>query len=1140
VGSDAGRTPDSRPLRMTFDEILARARDLLQRDKRVSYRGLKRRFDLDDGYLEDLKEELIGALRVAADEDGRFLVWVGEERAAPATGRPDAPAPDAERRQLTVMFCDLVGSTELSEQLDPEELRALVKAYQETSTQAVRRYDGVVVQHLGDGLLVYFGYPRAHEDDPERAVRAALQIIATVGARCFAPSASGPRPLQVRIGIHTGLVVIGEVGAGERRETLALGETPNLAARLQTLAEPDTVVISAATHRLVAGLFECRGLGARALKGLSSPVTAHRVLGETDARSPFDVAVRKGLTPLIGRSAELALLRERWERSTAREAQLVLLSGEAGIGKSRLLESLRASVGPGGSTRVEFRCSPHHQSSAFQPIIDHLQRLLAFEREEAPDARLEKLRQRLGHYRFPSAETLPLVAALLSLPAPLDAPPIALRPSRQRLRLMETIVAWLLEEAEGRPVMSIWEDLHWADPSTLELLQLLLDRAANAPLLVILSFRPELRPTWTARLPTTHLALTRLDPNDIGQLIRGVTAGKTLPERMVQQIVARTDGVPLFVEELTKMLIESDLCREVDGRFELTRPLPEFAIPSTLQDSLTARLDRLAPVREIAQLGAVLGREFSYELIRAVAPFGDAMLMDGLAQLVEAELLYQRGALPRAEFSFKHALVRDTAYQSMLKTKRAQAHTDVAQVLEGQFAEIAEAQPEIVAHHYTEGGAFSQAIDLWLRAGQKAAQRSAYLEAASHLRRGLALLEALPESDRRPRELALQSVLGPALIATQGWAAAETHATYFRTRELSEQLGRTAELFRALRAIVSANIMDGKLREARELAQQLLGLALQSDDPEQLLEAHNTLGFAALYLGDLVVAHEHLARAVALASSTRGFPDEASVPVTAQDARVACRAQSALALWALGFPDQAQAQASEAIRWARALDQPFSVTYALCLAAILHSLRRDWEAAHELANDVVRLSRQHGFSPWWLGNGLSVAGASLVQLGRASEGTAQLEQGIASIRAAGTEMMLPYYLAQLAEAHGSHGRTREGSGALSEAVRIAESREEQLWAAELLRSRGVLALRSNVQARDGEPEACFRSALDQARQQRAKAWELRAAIDLASLWKEQGRPKQARELLAETHGWFTEGWDSPDLRRARRLLDTLT
>jgi len=1132
---------------MTFDEILARTRDLLQREKRVSYGGLKRRFDLDDAYLEDLREELIGAQRVAVDEDGRFLVWVGEQRDAAGPGRsaaprqPEAAAPDAERRQLTVMFCDLVGSTSLSEQLDPEDLRDVLLAYQETSTQAVRRYDGTVTQHLGDGLLVYFGYPHAHEDDPARAVRAAMQIAATVGARCSAPSPAGRQPLQVRVGIHTGLVVIGEVGTDGRREMLALGETPNLAARLQALAEPDSVVISAATHRLVAGLFECRRIAAQTVKGLSSPVAALQVLRETDARSPFEVAVSKGLTPLVGRDAELALLQERWERSAAREAQLVLLTGEAGIGKSRLLQSLRERVGASHSTRIEFRCSPYHQTSAFHPIIDHLQRLLAFQREDSSDEKLARLQQVLGRHEFPTAETLPLMAALLSLPVPASLPPLGLRPNRQKRRLLEMIVAWLLEDADRQPVLSIWDDLHWADPSTLELLELLLERAANAPLLVVLSFRPELRPTWKSRLPVTRIELTRLDPSQIGEIIEGVTAGKPLPPGMVQQIVTKTDGVPLFVEELTKMLIESDLCREVDGRFELTRPLPTFAIPSTLQDSLTARLDRLAPVREIAQLGAVLGREFSYELIRAISSFAEATLEDGLAQLVEAELLQQRGALPRAQFSFKHALVRDSAYQSLLKTKRAQVHSDVARVLEAQFAEIAEAQPEIVAHHYTEAGAAPQAIAHWQRAGRKAAQRSAYLEAVSHLQIGLSLLEASPESlDRRSRELELQSVLGPALIATKGWGAPETHAAYFRTRELSEELGKTTELFRALRAIVSANIMDGKLREARELAQQLLGLAQQSEDPEQLLEAHNTLGFAALYLGEPVLAHEHLARAVAHSRSTPQSEGEASTPVTAQDARVASRAQIALPLWVLGFPDQAQELASEAIRWSRDLGQPLSATYALCLAAIFHSLRRDWESAETLASEVVMLSREHGFSPWWLGNGMSVLGSSLVQQNRVLEGTARLVQGIASIRTAGTEMMLPYYLARLADAYGSAGRFDDGFDALNEAFRIAEAREEQLWGAELHRVRGTLAQQADGRARDIDPEACFRAALDQARRQHAKSWELRAAIDLASLWKEQGRPRQARELLGETTAWFTEGLDGPDLRLARALLGTLT
>ncbi len=675
---------------MTFDEVLEKIQELLQREKRVSYRGLKRRFDLDDEYLEDLKEELIGAKRLAVDEEGRFLVWTGVDslasrvqslesegqRRAPLVqaldARPRTLDPAAERRQLTVMFCDLVGSTALSEQLDPEELREVVRSYQKTCTEVIRRYDGHIAQHLGDGLLVYFGYPTAHEDDAQRAVRAALEIVGALQTRGLSPLST--HPLQVRIGIHTGLVVIGEIGSSERREILALGETPNIAARIQGLAEPDTVIISAATYRLVQGLFECRDLGLQTLKGISIPLSTYRVIQESGLRSRFEVAASTGLTPLVGREEELGLLQRLWERAKEGAGQVVLLSGEAGIGKSRLVQELRARVLTEGATRIEFRCSPYHQNSAFYPIIEHLQRLLQFTSEDPPQGKLAKLRRVLATYRFPQPDTLPLLAALLSLPHPEETPPLTLSPQKQKQRMQEALIAWLVEEAERQTVYCVWEDVHWIDPSSLEVLTLLLEQAPTTRLLALLTFRPDFTPPWGSRSYVTQLMLSRLGRPQIETMVNQVTGDKLLPIEVRQQIVTKTDGVPLFIEELTKMVLESGLLKEMNGRYELAGPLPSLAIPSTLQDSLMARLDRLATTREIAQLGATLGREFSYDLLHAVSPLDEETLQQGLRQLVDAELIYQHGLPPQATYLFKHALVQDTAYQSLLKSRRQQLH----------------------------------------------------------------------------------------------------------------------------------------------------------------------------------------------------------------------------------------------------------------------------------------------------------------------------------------------------------------------------------------------------------------------------------------------------------------------------------
>src|SRR5262245_38925725 len=567
---------------MTFDEVLAQVRELLEREGRVSYRALKRRFALDDDYLEDLKDELIKAKRLAKDEDGAVLVWTGAaeegEKAKGVKGEkekkeepqatqmrdarpqsPDAARPEAERRQLTVMFCDLVGSTALSEQLDPEDWREVVRAYQAAGAAVISRYEGRVAQYLGDGLLVYFGYPTAHEDDAQRAVYAGLGIVGPIPALPLPRKLRVPQTLQVRIGIHTGPVVVGEMGGGDKRELLALGETPNIAARVQGAAAPNTVLISAATARLVQGLFECQDLGPHMLKGISTPLLLYRVVSVSGVQSRFEVAVRSGLTPLVGREVELGLLRRHWERVKAGAGQVVLLSGEAGIGKSRLVQELKEQVMKEGATRMEFRCSPYHQNSALYPVLEHMQRVLGFERDDPPQVKLDKLARVLARYRFPQADTVPLLAVLLSLPHPAGSPPLSLTPERQKQKTQEALVGWLVEEAEQTAVYSAWEDLHWADPSTLELLTLFLEQVPTVRLLALLTFRPEFTPPWGSRAYLSQLTLSRLDRTQVGEMVAKVTGGKALPAEMVQQVIAKTDGVPLFVEELTKMVLESGL-----------------------------------------------------------------------------------------------------------------------------------------------------------------------------------------------------------------------------------------------------------------------------------------------------------------------------------------------------------------------------------------------------------------------------------------------------------------------------------------------------------------------------------------------------------------------------------------------------
>jgi class 3 adenylate cyclase/tetratricopeptide (TPR) repeat protein len=1052
----------------------------------------------------------------------------------------------AERRQLTVMFCDLVGSTPLSQRLDPEELREVVRAYQEACAEVIHRFDGYIARYVGDALLVYFSYPQAHEDDAQRAVRAGLGIVAALPElnqqlQKIIGTQHVP-PLQVRVGIHTGLVVVGELGGRDYREAMALGDAPNIAARLQGIATPDTVVISAATQRLVAGLFLCQDLGPQDLKGVSTPVLAYCVLSESGVQGRFEVAVRKGLTPLVGRDEELGLLRRRWERAKAGEGRAVLLSGEAGIGKSRLGQTLKEQVLSEGATRIEFRCSPYYQNSALYPIIEHMQRLLQFASHDSPQAKLSKLQQALMAYRFPQADTLALLAVLLSLPHPEGAPPLTLSPQRQKQKTQEALVAWLVEEAEKAAVYCAWEDLHWADPSTLEVLTLFLDQVPTTRLLALLTFRPEFSPPWGARSYLTPLTLRRLDRPQVETMVDNLTGGKTLPAEVVQQIVTKTDGVPLFIEELSKMVLEAGWLRAADDHYELIGSLPPLAIPATLQDSLMARLDRLAPVREIAQLGATLGREFSYELLQGVSPVDEETLQHGLRQLVEAELVYQRGVPPQATYFFKHALIQDTAYHSLLKSTRQQYHHKIAQVLEGRFSELTATQPELLAHHYTEAGLIAQAIPYWQKAGQRASQRSAHVEAISHLTKGLELLKTLPDTPTRmQQELTLQLALGDALFVGKGYTVPEAEKTYTRARELSQQLGETPQLFLALYGLWTFYFLRGEVRIAHERAEQCFSLAQSLQDRHLLSWAHTALGWTSYQMGELPSARTHAEQAVVLYDAQK-YPLSTVTAGVRLDPRVSCLCYGTWALWLLGYPEQALRRSQEAVALAQGLSHPFSLAYALGGAATLHSLRREGSRAREWAAAVITLATEQRF-PFWVAWGTMVQGWALAEQGQVHEGITRMRQ-----------MLAPFTFALLAEAHGKVGQVEEGLTVLTEALAVGDKTGMRVSEAELYRLKGELTLQQfqvsdfkfqadNPQSAIYNPqldaEVCFLKAIDVARQQQAKSLELRVVMSLSRLWQQQGKKEEARRMLAEIYGWFTEGFDTRDLQEAKALLEEL-
>ena len=1092
---------------MTFDEIIEQVRELLQSKGRVAYRALKRRYELDDEYIEDIKGELIDADQVAQDEDGKVLVWIGEEASggtqkqvgvasAQEGEAPQTPVPrsEAERRQLTVMFCDLVGSTNLSGQLDPEELREVVQAHQQTSAEIIERYEGHIAQYLGDGLLVYFGYPTAHEDDASRAVRAGLAIVGAIRELPL----SLPQPLHVRVGIHTGLVVVGEMGGGGRHEQLALGETPNIAARVQGQAQPDEVVISTATYQLVEGLFICEDRGRPELKGVTTPLTLYRVTRESEAQSRFQVVARQGLTPLVGREHEHGLLRERWQQAKDGAGQVVLLCGEPGIGKSRLVEQLKETVELEGARCLELRCSSYSQNSALQPVIEHFQRQLQLSSHDSPKRNLEKLRQGLGQYRFPQADTLPLLAALLSLPHPEDVPPLSMSPQKQKDKTYEAVVAWLCEETP-QAVAYAWEDLHWADPSTLELLSLFLDQVPTHRLLAVLTYRPEFIPPWGAHSYLSQLTLNRLGRDHVETMAKKVTGGKSLPAEVIQHIADKTDGVPLFVEELTKMVMESDFIQEVNGHYELSGPLPPLAIPSTLQDSLMARLDRLADVREIAQLGATIGREFQYSLLRSVSPLDERTLQHGLQQLVEAELVFQSGVPPQAQYLFKHALIQDTAYQSLLKRRRRQLHKHVAQVLAERLSETTDTQPELVAHHYTEAGLGEQAIPYWQQAGQRAVERSANMEAVRHLTQAVELVKTLPDSSQRAQqELALQTALGVPLQTIKGWGDTDVVATYNRARQLCQQIGDTPQLFPTLFGLWRYYLQRVEFKTAHELAKQLEHIARRQHDHSLLMEAQRALGSTLFFMGDLPQAQTYAEQSIALYDAHKGH---SRVALFNDHPGVICRLYVAHILWLCGYPDQAQQQSDEALALARKIAQPASLAYALAWKGLLHQYRREAALFQELIEELIALAAENAFGLWLATAPVFINWAVAIQ--DSHEGSVSaIQQGLAAHRASGSENMRPYMLSMLTEVHWLKGQRTEAGLALDEALAAVDSSGARYYEAELLRLKGEIA---RHQSQVEEAESYFQNAREIARQQKSKSLELRTATSLAQLRQQQGR-----------------------------------
>jgi class 3 adenylate cyclase/predicted ATPase len=1028
---------------------------------------------------------------------------------APAEAARAAPAREAERRQLTVMFVDLVGSTALAARLDPEDMREVLRAYQDACAGVIARFEGFVAKFMGDGVLAYFGYPRAHEDEAERATRAGLALVKTIGGL----KANG-EALAARVGIATGLVVVGDlIGEGAAQEQVVVGETPNLAARLQAVAAAGQVVIAEPTRRLLGASFELEDLGEHDLKGIDRPVNAFAVAGERSVESRFEARSGLALLPMVGRDQELALLLERWTQAKTGEGQGVLLVGEAGIGKSRISRALLDAVANEPHTRVRYQCSPYHADSPLWPVIQQLSHAAGLGADDPVEARLDKLEALLD--QADGRDAAPLIADLLGLGGEGRYGPLDLTPQARRARTLEALVAQLLGLAARQPVLVVLEDAHWIDPTTLEMIEQGLDRIAAARVLLLLTSRPDHQPALAAHPHGTRLTLNRLGRAGVEAIVARL-GGDHLPGETIDAIIARTDGVPLFVEELTKAVLETG----------------EASIPASLHDSLMARLDRIPEVKEFAQIAACIGREFDHPLLAAVVDRTESDLRSALDQLAHAELIFRRGTPPDARYVFKHTLVQDAAYQSLLKGRRQQLHARIAEILEQQFPDKAETEPELFARHYTVAGLTEAGVDYWERAGARATERSALVEAINHYRKGLELLSALADGPKRNQlELALQMGLGDAFSWMRGFAATEVEAAYSRAHDLSRQMDETPELFRIVWGLWHFFIIRGDLAKAQELSREVAQLGQRLQDPSLLPHIHRTLGETALWRGEFAAAQrESLKCFVGAGPPPRPIPG-------VQDPLVMCGTWLAYSLWHLGYPDQALARVDALLERAKASALSGDLGAALNIAAWVRVLRRDTRTAREFAETALQFNEERGHA-FHVAIAAVLLGSALVAEEHDASGLAKVRDGAAASDATGAGIFQPWYLALLAAAHAQLGDPEAGLAALAEAeTRMGQSGER--WPeAEIHRLKGELML--SMEGADGEAERCFRRSIEVARAQQARSSELRAAASLARLWRDQGKRAEARDLLAPVYGWFTEGFDTPDLKDAKALLEALS
>jgi class 3 adenylate cyclase/predicted ATPase len=1046
----------------------------------------------------------------------------------PPLEHPPLEHREAERRQITVMFCDLVGSTQLSEKMDPEDLQVVIDAFRDVCTTAIGRYQGRVARFVGDGMMAFFGWPYAHEDDAIRAVHAALEILAAVAG------IPGQVALASRAGVSSGpVVVVGEIagsGTAASMDMDAVGETPNIAARLQTLAAPNTLVISESTKRLVSAAFDFQDLGSQELKGVTKPLHVYRVHAATHIGSRFEAAHEGSLSPLVGRSTELNLLLDRWQKAKEGDGQVILLSGIPGVGKSRLIHELKSSIQHEPCFVLQHQCSPFHNQSAFFPVIEHFEQAAKLAAGDSDADKLAKLKAYLPQPADDSMDAALLIANLLSIPIPDYHELSELTPQQIKNRTLSKLVDTVLAFSAQQPTLCIFEDVHWIDPSSHELIELIINQIARARVLLIVSHRPEFRPVWFTDANVTMHSLTRLSRSEVTGMIRDLLKGRSVPQEILDQIIEKTDGLPLFIEELTSSVFRTPIeSRPGEGDSERNAHPPVPSVPETLHDALMERLDRLAQGRRLAQIAAVIGREFSYDLLSLALPIDDNDLRRSLSRLEEADIIHRVGVSPFIRFAFKHALLRDAIYNSLLRSTRRQSHANIATILAKHYCELVENRPEILAYHYGESGNYELAMRCWYKSGQHALAHSANVEAIAQFRKALEALSALPDTPERDKqEIEIQLALGIPLIAVRGYPAEETREAFARARTLCLKLDSRSEYFQALFGLWGNCWMGGRNDEALSMANEFLSRSQTSADAVPLMVAHRVMGSTLLCIGEFQSSRQHFEESIAL-SKRKGKrslykaymvePQAASLLLLSWD------------LWFLGYPDQSLARVLEALALARELAQPYTIAFAHYMTSVVHLLRGEPDLALASAEESLEMSQEQRFSLYALLSKIS-RGRALGSLGQTREAQTQIKLGLDEARSKGVGYMLPMMNSWLAEMQAQSGEHQIALSMVEQTLAQTNDATGRSWESELHHQRARILLALDP-ASASEAELHLNKAVEVARRQSARSLELRAATSLAELWRSQERFDEARELIGSIYRWFDEGIGTEDMRRAR-------